>query len=890
MKTTLKKFLKENGRYAAASFFIPLLILLLVYLSIGIYPGSDRSILASDAFSQFSNFHASFRNMLLGKQSIFYTWNASLGLNYLSLISYYLGGLFTPLVLLFPNQLMPDALYLITLLKVGSAGLSFWFLARTYRIPHWGQVALSVSYASISFITAHSEIIMWLDTFVYLPLIILGIHRVMDQKKPILLFVSYLLLFLSSFYMGFMVGVFSFLYFVTRLLTNWRRYKGTILPYGITSLLAGGASMVIILPAILDLRANGEALTQITSLKTEATSYLDLLMKNMVGVYDTTKYGSIPFIYAGLFPLALCLLYFVSRKFPLKNKLLFGGLFAILIASFYFVPLNLFWHGMHAPNMFLFRYAYLFSFLVLLLAAHSWEQLQEKDQKRLLGVIIVLAAAFATAWGIKPDGSYTYVTLTSFVLTLVFLALYALTIGLFQQHPFDLKRLSILLLLLMTAEAAVNTNSMIHGILDDWNYASRSLYTEPYPEIKTLVDASKKDSDTFYRLENLDPVSPNDSINYGYSGISMFSSIRNRNSSSYLDTLGFRSRGTNLNIRYNNNTLLMDGFTGIKYNIAKNDSSFNKYGFQSVEQTDNYTLYENSNAVPLAFKAPLTINKIEQPIGDNLTSQTNLMNGLSGLNQSFFTFYTPTLKSQQNTKITTTTNGVTYSETANNQPKELTWEVQVPANTQAYLSLFPTNFAQLESSTATITINGVSRKSQINITGQYYDLGYYPQDTTVTFTASFYGTKEVSFMEPQVVGLDVVAYQAAINQIRNNGVEMTTTGRTATGTVHATEKTMVATTIPYDGGWTAKIDGEKVPVKKFQDAFLMVEVPEGEHTITFSYMPKGFIPGLLLFIGCIALFILYLWYLRRRQPFSGVIDPTNESDDHRPRRERRRAR
>lgn len=647
--------------------------------------------------------------------------------------------------------------------------------------------------------------------------------------------------------------------------------------------------MVIILPAILDLRSNGEALTQITSLKTEATSYLDLLMKNMVGVYDTTKYGSIPFIYAGLLPLALCLFYFVSRKFPLKNKLLFGGLFAILIASFYLVPLNLFWHGMHAPNMFLFRYSYLFSFLVLLLAAQSWEKVQENDHKRLLGVIIVLAAAFATAWGIKPVDSYTYVTLTSFILTLVFLGLYALTIGLFQQHPFDWKRLSILLLLVMTAEAAVNTNSMIHGILDDWNYASRSLFTEPYPEIKTLVNASKQDSDAFYRLENLDPVSPNDSINYGYSGISMFSSIRNRNSSSYLDTLGFRSRGTNLNIRYNNNTLLMDGFTGIKYNIAKNDSSFNKYGFQPVKETENYTLFENNNAVPLAFKAPLTINEIEQPVSDNLTSQTNLMNALSGLNQQFFTFYTPTLKSHENTEIVNTTNGVTYKETANNLPKDLTWEVQVPANTQAYLSLFPTNFAQLESSTATITVNGVSRKSQLNITGQYYDLGYYPQDTTVTFTASFYGTKEVSFMEPKVVGLDVVAYQAAVNQIRNNGVEMTTTGRTATGTVNATEKTMVATTIPYDGGWTAKIDGEKVPVKKFQDAFIMIEVPKGEHTITFSYLPNGFIPGLLLFIGCISLFLLYLWYLKR-QPFGGIIDPTNGSDDKRPRRERRRAR
>lgn len=53
MKKNLKSFFRENGRYAAASFLIPFLILALVYLSIGIYPGSSRSILASDAFHSF---------------------------------------------------------------------------------------------------------------------------------------------------------------------------------------------------------------------------------------------------------------------------------------------------------------------------------------------------------------------------------------------------------------------------------------------------------------------------------------------------------------------------------------------------------------------------------------------------------------------------------------------------------------------------------------------------------------------------------------------------------------------------------------------------------------------------------------------------------------------
>ena len=85
---TIKSFIKQHWPYMTASFLLPLLIMAVIYLTIGIYPGSSRSVLASDAFSQFSNFHASFRNVLLGKQSIFYTWNASLGLNYLALISY----------------------------------------------------------------------------------------------------------------------------------------------------------------------------------------------------------------------------------------------------------------------------------------------------------------------------------------------------------------------------------------------------------------------------------------------------------------------------------------------------------------------------------------------------------------------------------------------------------------------------------------------------------------------------------------------------------------------------------------------------------------------------------------------------------------------------------
>ncbi|MGO3611037.1 MAG: YfhO family protein, partial [Enterococcus sp.] len=688
----MKNYLKENRWYLLASFLLPVLLMVIVYLTIGIYPGSSRSVLASDAFSQFSNFHASFRNMLLGKQGFFYNWNASLGLNYLSLVSYYLGGFFTPLVIFFPNQLMPDALYFLTLLKIGSAGLAFWFYAKgSFKLPNWSRVALSVSYALMSFTIAHSEIIMWLDAFVYLPLIIWGINRVMDLKKPTVLFVSYLMLFLTSFYMGFMIGIFSVLYFIARLLTNWKVYKKRILPYGITSLLAGFASMIMILPSILDLRTNGEELTKITTFKTEATAWWDVIAKNMIGSYDTTKYGSIPFIYIGLLPLALCLFFFICKKIPWKNKLAYGSIAAILIASFYIQPMNLFWHGMHAPNMFLFRYAYLLSFLVITLAAWGWEKLDRENTLQLVAACLILIALFAIFWGMKGK-DYNYLKPISLYLSVGFVAVYAL---LFTGHYFNkipLKTLTVILLLIMGSEAFINSDFMARGILKDWNYASRSLYTEPYPSIKALVDKTKEDNQSFYRMENLDPVSSNDTFNYGYSGISMFSSIRNRHSSGYMDQLGFRSRGTSLNIRYPNNTLLADAFTGIKYNIAK-AKNLNKYGFSKIDSVGEYNLFENDNALPLAFTAPRSIDKLQALPNDNLGTQTQLFNGLSQEQFQYFQFLPMNQVGTKNANVTNAGNITTITEKQSNVAKEVSWRVQIPANTQAYLSLYPYDFA-----------------------------------------------------------------------------------------------------------------------------------------------------------------------------------------------------
>lgn len=862
----LKKYFKAEGKYGLAAFFIPFFIMFFVYLSLGIYWGSDRSVLASDAFSQFSNFHASFNNVMHGKQSIFYTWNASLGLNYWSLISYYLGGIFTPIVFFFNNQNIPDALYLLTLIKIGSAGLAFWYFGKnTYKLSQWSIISLSVAYSLMSFITAHSELIMWLDIFMYLPLIVLGINQVMDKGKSILLFVSYLLLFISNFYFGFMIGVFTVGYFFARLATNPKAYKKAIVPYFATSLFAGISSMIMILPAVLDLKTNGETLSEMTRLKTDATSFWDIIIKNMIGVFDTTKYGSIPFIYVGILPLLFCLFYFVTKKIKTVNKIAYGSLFILLIASFYLEPLNLFWHGFHAPNMFLFRFSFLFSFLVVMLAGYGWENFSKDDGGYLVGIGLLVPVLFLLAKLTAPKTSYDFVTSTHVLMSILFVFLYLIAIIFYQLKKLPGKRLAILLLLIVSGEAFLNTSYMLNGILDDWNYASRSLYSDPYPNYKKLTDtADKANKDDFYRLESLAPISSNDSFSYGYSGISMFSSIRNRHSSTFLNDLGYRSRGTSLNIRYQNNTLFMDSLLGIKHNIS--DQKVNKYGFTSVAKAGKYQLYENDLAMPLGVLTDETLYKTKFPKNDNLGAQTALINQLSNFEDSYFTFTKPTVAETKNTQIINKPNNhVLFKEQKPNIGKTITYDVFVPAGNQAYLSLFPGDFSKLESSSATVLSQGTSYKSQINITGQYYNLGYFEKDSTLRFSLELYGTKEVDLIDPPVVLMDTNKYQSAMKEINNQGVDFNVHGRKAEATIETPEDKVLMTTIPYDKGWTVKVDGKKVPTKDFKDAFLTFNVPKGKHDITLSFLPPGLTIGALLFALGIASFSGYYYFILNKK-------------------------
>ena len=122
----MKLFFKTYWTYFV-SFIIPIIIMIGVYLSQGIYWNSDNSPLLGDGFHQYVIFDIALRNILHGNGSLFYTFTSGLGLNFYALSSYYLGSFLSPLVYFFNLSNMPDAVYLTTLLKFGLIGLSTYF-------------------------------------------------------------------------------------------------------------------------------------------------------------------------------------------------------------------------------------------------------------------------------------------------------------------------------------------------------------------------------------------------------------------------------------------------------------------------------------------------------------------------------------------------------------------------------------------------------------------------------------------------------------------------------------------------------------------------------------------------------------------------------------------
>ena len=838
----MKLFFKTYWNYFV-SFIIPVLIMTGVYLSQGIYWNSDNSPLLGDGFHQYVIFDIALRNILHENGSLFYTFTSGLGLNFYALSSYYLGSFLAPLVYFFDLTNIPDAVYLTTLLKLGLIGLSTFFsLNRLFKdIPKSLKLALSTSYALMSFTVSQLEIKTWLDIFILIPFIITGLHLLITEKKFSLYFTSLSILFIQNYYFGYMTALFLIFWYLCQISWDFKTRKSSFLDFIITSVLAGMASLIMTLPTLFDLQTHGEKLTEVTKFQTESSWYLDLFAKQFIGSFDTTKYGAIPMIFVGLLPFILTILFFTLKSIKFPVKLIYSIFFTFLIASFYIEALDLFWQGMHTPNMFLHRYAWIFSTLLIYTAAEVLNRLKEIKIWNFLVSLFLIVTGFLTTIYLKSH--YSFLTDLNILLTLEFLVVYSLLLLAVIKKFISVNLFAILISLFIMVEISLNASSQMDGIANEWGFASRSAYSR---DIRAMESFSTYIGNSFTRTEKLQTQTGNDSMKFNYNGISQFSSVRNRSASSTLDKLGFKSSGTNLNLRYANNSILADSLFGIQYNIS--DSPIDKYGFKDIYQKDNLTLYENQYSLPIAFASQSIYNNVKFT-EHTLDNQASFLNQLADVN---FDYFSPI--SYEKTENTDDLISVTSS---SNEDAAIQYQIEVPENSQVYLSFTNLHFSNDKQKKVDILVNGEKKTFTTDNVFSFFNLGYTKEKKTFNIHVSFPGNSQVSFESPTFYRLDTKTFTEAIQKIKEQPVTVSTSKNKVFATYDVKQDTSIFFTIPYDKGWSAYQDGKKIKINQAQTGFMKVDVPKGKGTITLSFIPNGFVIGAICSFTSLLLFAIY---------------------------------
>ena len=847
---------KKNILYLTLSFLLPLSLLAIGLSFQQIWIHSERTILASDGFHQYVIFHQQMRNILHGDGSLFYTFTSGLGLNFYALISYYLGSPFSFLTVFFTLESMPDALYLFALIKIGLTGLSsFYAFHKLYPTIHKNLIlAFSSSAALLSFTISQIEINTWLDVFILIPLILLGLVNILRGEKSYLYFISLTLLFIQNYYFGYMTGLFLILWTMLQLSWDFKGRIKYIFRLISVSVLAFFSSMIMLLPTIIDLRSHGEKFSSILRIKTESSWYLDIFAKNLVGAYDTTKYGSIPSVYIGLLSFLIAFTFFTIKSIKWQVKVTYALVITFIITSFYLQPLDLFWQGMHAPNMFLHRYSWLFSILVLHMALEAISRFKELSIWRLTLSLFPPLFGFILTYCFKEH--YPFLNQDQFIFTGEFLVSYILLLLTLHYKKLSFSIFSILITFFVVIELGINTVYQLNGIKEDWNFPTRQAYQEQLTEIDKLVNYTKIQNKDFFRMEQKEPQTGNDSMKYNYNGISQFSSVRNRSSSSLLDRLGFKSSGTNLNLRYQNNTILADSLFAIRYNLSRDE--INKFGFDLVKKEGKTYLYKNQYALPLAFKSKGIYQDI--PISTFfLENQESFLNQIAQKNNHYYQTL-PILTSSLENKPKENKNPFQLEASEKKQ-----FTVLVPSNSQLYLSLPNLTFIPDTQKNIQITVGQKIYHYKIDNSFSFFDLGAFDKEEKIKIEIEFPDSQSVNMGSVTFFSLDTNLYKETFQEINNNPIRTRTEKNSIYSDYQSEQPTSILYTLPYDKGWSASLNGKSLPITPLQNGLMKVDVPSGSGTIHLQFTPQGFYLGAAMSLLGLSTYLLVIWMEHKKR-------------------------
>ncbi len=882
MKRILNKiwcFAIRNKAYILA-FFIPAAILYIAYAVFGVYPFGERSVLALDLNAQYVSYFEYMYDVFAGKESIFYCWSRSFSGEFLGLFAYYLASPFNFIVWAFPRELITEGLLTMILVKAAASGLAMAFLLKgKRRFSDYTTVLFSIMYALSGYFTAHSINPMWLDGMIALPFIIIGVELACDKRKILPYVIPLLYIFYANYYIGYMTGIFSALYFLYYLLSgksevkNWAERAKAIAVYGFSSVAAILMSCPIVIPVIKSLQLGKMDNPNPDFSLHENFNLVDMLLKLFPATYDTIRPEGMPMIYCGTLALVFAIVYFAVGKAPLRAKISGGVLIGIIAVSMFIKPVDMIWHGGQVPVWMPYRYCFTLVFLLIVFGAEAFEQRNGVSAKTL-GVI------FASLMALLVFCDYTNDKELIVVIPMIFLALImtvsaanVLSKGNRNQSAIS----AFLLAMAVGMELFVNAEDTFERAHKDIWYSSRDSYVDDIPKSRAVADEIKEMDDGFYRMEKTYHRTVNDPLSIGLYGVSHSTSTYNIKVIRLMRKLGYGARDHYT--RYDGATLLTDDIFGIKYVLSKDDRTV---PYENPVLTEGeISVFENEDALPIAYLADLDIIGSRPDSTSPFAAQETLARALSGgVEKLYYPIFDFTFDCQ-NINIGSTTDGhSSYKKRVESEDAFVSYNVTMPHSGAAYMYL-PTNYER----ECALYLNDVYLKNYFeNENHSIVYLGDYNEGESFNVRLNLYNDA-MYVEEPEFVYLDredLRTFNETLSEKNADTVLVKTSPTSLELSVNAAEDCALFASIPLEDGWTVEIDGEEAEIlPAVDDTFMCVRVPAGSHKITLKFFTAGLVPGLILGGAGLAVLVLLIFGMRilEKTP-PAATDIVKMEDDH----------
>ena len=855
------------------SFGIAFILCLAVFYFAGILPGGNSIAWNTDTIEQSASFGALMARHIKQGGDLYYTWETSLGQN-TALINV---GVYGPSLLFY--LLVPDV-YLATLLgimlKVSLTSM-FFYVFLSYGLcwkSRW-NIFWGLCYAFCGFMMEYMMAAGLLDGLYMLPLIMWALLRSYRKKKYALLCVVYFLSFVTEVYMAFLTGIFSAGAILVYIYLKEKKFFSRdnflfMARYAVSVVSAVLMSMILLCPAISCVLLYGGYASEQSMVH---ISFGDLLYSFFFGRPTSLK-TNIPFLYCGL-PVIMSLpVYFFNRMISRKERIVSAVVLGSLLLTVFITPVYMFLHLFRRPDGFTARYAFVYVFAFVVIAARASfkgkEMLEKMPAVRivLFDVILILAAAGIILLhdnaGEIADGKGVSFALAGNLILLPLWGMILWSISRFGKSRIPTVLAYGLLCLELFAQSFFNVREM--GLLDPAWIKDKE---EQMQEFMAALNDSRQNDKEPYRAYVAAYPGENQSAWYGYMGIGQFASSHYENVNTFMGKLGnFVSDAA---YSQEGATDLSDMLLAVRYRGRLTDMKEDGGpGFETYEM-----------ALPIGY---MCSDKVLEEVvynGNPFDYQNAVVSAMCGESIEVYKSAEIYAFEENGLYFSETEDGYSIQNNADTEYGDILFAIPDEGyeHAYAYFRIFPytgeleEHIIPSDMATEIALFSVDDRKgngSRFNLVSEDSIIEMTKDGNAFVLRLADYDSANKSFdyYDHLFYYQDDNTLKKAFEQLSENGwfVEKWKDTAVSAKVKASAERPVLFTSIPCDKGWKVYVDGVESTVNTvFDGTFIALRLSEGEHEIVFEYETPGKAEGELLFLAGLLIFLIMLLFENHRK-------------------------